>query len=232
MLAQMNVRADVLATQEQVQNIKIEIFEKIPNKSTMDIQIKMNKQLCKRLRPQEIYTQITEKIGNKYWNKRLNWTKEISSTVWWEEIQIASSGLEKTKWMNMLKIFTGHIPVAHKLKQRNQQQINKCSCCGKSETVNHMFRSKSPIATTSWTNLIKKLEKYMIILNTKPTIKIYMLQYMKRWREYDNKEDITPEITPIIWKIKEHEAQNEQNKIGGRQLLCRKMAKSWGILQG
>ena len=42
--------------------------------------------------------------------------------------------------MNMLKTSTGYIPVAHKLKQRNQRQDYKCPYCGKIETVNHIFR--------------------------------------------------------------------------------------------
>ena len=118
----MNVRADELATEERMRNYSFGKFKEIPTTTNTNIQIKINNRISTRLRPQEMYTQITEKLGDKYWTQRLSWDKEISNLVAWNEIEIANAGLEKLKWTNILKILTGHIPVGHKMKQRNQRK--------------------------------------------------------------------------------------------------------------
>ena len=100
-----------------------------------------------------MYTQITEKLADEYWIQRLSWDKDTAQSVAWDEIEIASAGLDKIRWITILKISTGHVPVGHKMKQRNQRKNDQCPCCGKKETVNHMFRCKSAIAGYNWEKL-------------------------------------------------------------------------------
>ena len=68
--AQMNVRADELATKERMRNYSFGKFKDIPTTTDTNIQVKINNRISTRLRPQEMYTQIAEKLGDKYCTNR------------------------------------------------------------------------------------------------------------------------------------------------------------------
>ena len=215
-----------------MRNYRLGKFLAIPTTSNTNIQVKINNRISTRLRPQEMYTQITEKLGDEYWVQRLSWDKETANLVAWDEIEIASAGLEKIKWITILKISTGHVPVGHKMKQRNQRKDDKCPCCGKKETVNHMFRCKSAIAKYNWEKLTNNIKETMVKLHTKPTIRDNITNYIDNWRNYDKGDEDNIHEKLNLRKIREHQARKTQDKIEGRQLLCGKIGKDWGKIQG
>ena len=64
--AKMNVKADKLATKERKLRYAKKTYKVIPTTTSAKIQIKIKNRISTRLRSQEMYTQITEDLGDEY----------------------------------------------------------------------------------------------------------------------------------------------------------------------
>ena len=93
-----------------------------------------------------MYERVTKDVGFKYWSTRLGWEEGTKNQVEWEELEIAGMGAGKATWISNIKIASGHIPVAHKLKQQGYRNNNMCPYCGNKETVDHLFQCPNALA--------------------------------------------------------------------------------------
>ena len=130
----------------------------------------------------------------------------------------------------MIKIASGHVSVAHKLKQRKSRQNDMCPYCGGKETVDHMFRCQSELVKENWEESTGKIKVQAIKIGTKITIINSIIENLNKWRDNVKKSKLQPTTNKYNKREKENEAARKQKEIGWRQFLCGKIAKDWGDL--
>lgn len=133
--------------------------------------------------------------------------------------------------MNMIKIASGHVSVAYKLKQKKRRQNNMCPYCGEKETVDHLFRCNSELVKEKWDKSIGTIKAKAIKIKTKITIINSIVEHLNKWRDNVKKSKTQPMINRYNKRKKENKAARKQKEIGWRQFFFGKIAKDWGDLQ-
>lgn len=113
----MNVNTDLLAKQEWRKQDNQGLKIKIPTQRVGVINIIIQNELPTRLCCNEIYKKKIKEEGYKYWKERLLWEEGIETQVSWEALHISGLIFGTKIWIRNIKIASGHIPVASKLKQ-------------------------------------------------------------------------------------------------------------------
>ena len=135
-----------------------------------------------------MYNRVVKQKGYKYWTQRLKWRPKIHKQICWQELETASRKTKRHTYLTITKIASGHIAVAHKLKQRGERKDAKCSYCGEKETVNHMFQCKHNIAQQQRIKAIQNIKETLNKTKTKQSIKREIIQGIQDWM---NKEQQT-----------------------------------------
>ena len=175
----------------------------MPKGTTGEITVRVQDRIFTRLRRNEMYERVMKDVGCKYWSTRIGWEEGTENQVGWEELEIAGMGAGEATWITNIKIASGHIPVAHKLKQRGYRNNNMCPYCGEKETVDHMFQCSSALLKENWEESILNIKKVLVKLSSKIQIINEITENLERWRE--GKEEEEGEIGGSVRRLHQEE---------------------------
>ena len=151
---------------------------------------------------------MAEETALQYWTRRLQWAPNTATRVWWPGIERALKSQKQSLKIGITKLSTGHIPVAHKMKQWGLAESNQCPFCQETETVDHLFQYPSKLATRHQEVELNTLQKFLRQKNTYPNLKDMLCKSVSAWC---NQTPFFPNGLLSSW-----EAAVEQQKIGWR----------------
>ena len=221
--AQLNVLADNLAKQEWKKqcdkgNMTIE-----PMVNTKFPAVYIDQRFVTTFATKSLYQLITKKMAIQYWEARLSWNKVTQTFVSWNSLNQSMQQLNYHQKIGMIKMASGHLAVAHKLKQWNMKKDDSCPFCKQKETVDHKFQCSDNRAKTFRESQINLFITHLKVRRTNPTITKAIQQHLINWCNL--KEEIPNGSSPSWYAV------TEQSAIGWRQFFCGKISTKWTDLQ-
>jgi hypothetical protein len=220
--AQLNIRADQLATQA----LNEIIWEKsnpqmiaLPSCSIYLLNAGMiqSSQEKKSLR----WKWSDFRLQN-YYCKRLQLPPSVLHRINWESYQIARRRLSSAEQAFSTKAITRWLPTSHQTKKYGAI-LAECHVCGEDETVDHLFLCPGNI---QWKReFLERLAIYLAKIETAADIKSAMLAGFARWLDRD---------LPTPVKLRSHNGDTcraSQNETGWNLAMLGLLDESWSMFQ-
>ena len=111
----LNIQADLLAKRAWKQAQESGILVVLPTSPKMLLSASFQGALLTNLKRQSLHLKMSEQCSLAYWRERLQWTQATADMVWWDGLERGAKGQRRSVTIGMIKLATGHVPVAHKL---------------------------------------------------------------------------------------------------------------------
>ena len=171
----------------------------------------------------ELYNHLYSPTAMDFWAQRMRTSLKNVQLIDWAAQEQAAKSFDRIKRCQLSKFATGEMGTGKRLLHWNYDTYDRCPRCDSQEDQTHVLTCQAPSAASVWSRSLLKLEKWLTINDTSPSITKAIIDGLKQWHDGTRPARIGQSLTD--------KAIRHQRTLGWFSMVTGRMSLYWSHAQ-